>query len=116
MVRMLITSFLVLTIATLSAAQVLDYSEPVKLSSSINTDGEESMPLLSSDGNTLYFVRALSSSNTGGRYGGPDIWSSSKSGQEWKKADNKKFPFNTKSNNIIAGISADGKKLYLLNS
>lgn len=116
MVRTLVTSFLILIIATISEAQVLDYSEPVRLSSSINTDGEESMPLLSPDGNTLYFVRALSSSNTGGRYAGPDIWSSSKNDQEWKKADNKKFPFNTKKNNIVAGISVDGKKLYLLNS
>ena len=110
------TSFLVLIIATLSAAQVLDYSEPVRLSSSVNTDAEETMPLISSDGNTLFFVRALSSLNTGGRYSGPDIWSSSKNDQEWKKADNKKFPFNTKQNNIIAGVSADGKGLYVLNS
>jgi len=116
MVRTLVTFFLVLIIATLSSAQVLDYSEPVRLSSSVNTDAEETMPLLSPDGNTLFFVRALSSLNAGGKYKGPDIWCSSKIEQDWKKADNKKFPFNTKYNNMLAGVSADGKGLYILNS
>src|SRR6187549_2969903 len=92
-----------------AATQVLNYGVPEKLSVSVNTEAEESMPLLSPDGKSLFFSRSLYIENIGGKYAGHDIWISERSGQEWMKANNKKgITFNNKNNNAVVGMSASG--------
>ncbi len=96
-----------------ATAQVPDYDVPEKLSVSVNTGAEESMPLLSPDGKSLFFSRSLYSGNVGGKYTGHDIWISERLVKEWKKADNEKINFNNKNNNAAIGMSASGDVLYL---
>jgi len=93
--------------------QTFDFTKPERLPSAINSDDEECMPLLSRDGEVLFFVRSAHPGNKGGRYAGQDIWTSSWKGQE--KADNTKIPFNTKGNNAVIGQSSDGSILYMFN-
>ncbi len=98
-------------------AQLIRYvfQEPVKLNSSINSEAEESQPVVSSDGSLLYFVRTFSPENTGGTRGGQDIW--------FVKGENGMFngapePFkvlNNISNNAVVGVSSDDSTIYLLN-
>ncbi|HIA11257.1 MAG TPA: hypothetical protein EYN69_04180, partial [Flavobacteriales bacterium] len=40
---------------TLSNAQGIAYEEPRKLAKAVNSGAEETMPLISADGTTLYF-------------------------------------------------------------
>ncbi len=99
-------------------AQELVFGEPKVLSSRINSEAEELLPLLSPDGKSLYFVRAGSMENVGGKYSGTDIWMSQYDVTllDWGKPVNMKGTFNTKGNNAVVGISNSGDVLYLLNT
>jgi hypothetical protein len=99
-----------------SMAQTLEFTELVKLPPSINSQAEESMPMLSPDHNKLFFVRSIYDGNTGGKYSGQDIWCSEKSGNGWKNPSNRFEFLNDRDNNVLIGIHADGQTLYTLNS
>jgi hypothetical protein len=92
--------------------QEVEYKDVKKLPSTINSSAEEGMPLLSPDGKKLYFTRALYSGNEGGEFGGQDIWISEHSGHTWRKAQNDLRYINNRNNNVVIGLSADGKTMY----
>jgi hypothetical protein len=115
MVRYLII-FLLYFFSSISFAQVLNYTTPEKLPSTINSEAEESFPLISQDGRKMFFMRALSPNNVGGRFTGHDVWSSDWDGQVWSKASNKIFGFNDANNSAVVGVGSDGDVLYLLQS
>lgn len=98
------------------AQEIPDFEDPVRLSEEVNSEAEESMPLLTSDGKTMYIVRTLHASNTGGNED-QDIWiSQNGDGPDvWKKATNPKSPLNSDQTNGVVGVSKDGNTLYLLN-
>ena len=115
MVRVLtILGILALTSPVFS--QFLDFNEPEKLSDAINSPDEEVMPKLSPDGRTLFFGRVLHNGNVGGRFSGSDIWTSVYGKGRWEKAKNTDYPFNSRENNALIGMSADGKTAYLFNA
>ena len=96
--------------------QYLDFNDPVRLPDAINSPDEETMPMLSPDGKTLFFGRILHSGNVGGRYSGSDVWTSANNKGRWEKAKNTDYPFNSKENNALIGMSPDGKTAYLFNA
>jgi outer membrane protein OmpA-like peptidoglycan-associated protein len=102
---------------TLSAQITLIYKDVKMLSKSVNSDYEESMPLLSPDGTTLYFTRFLSPANKGGEYSGTDVWMSryDVTKFDWGRPDNTKIE-NTPGNNAVVGIAAKGDMVYLQNT
>ena len=72
-----------------SFSQKMQFEEPERLSFKINSGAEESMPVLTPDGNTLYFARIFHNGNTGGALAGQDIWYSTKDkDNNWSKAKN----------------------------
>ena len=97
-------------------AQALEFTALAKLPPSINSQAEESMPLLSPDHKKLFFVRSIYDGNTGGKYSGQDIWCSERSGNGWKNPSNKFEFLNDRDNNVLIGIHAGGQTLYTLNS
>jgi hypothetical protein len=113
-----VSVYIFLFITALKAnAQVFQFSQPVKLGPEINSADEELAPMLSPDGQTLYFSRAFHTQNTGGKYAGTDIWISRKdSTGKWTPAVNAGYPWNNKRSNAVIGISADGTTVYLLNA
>jgi outer membrane protein OmpA-like peptidoglycan-associated protein len=98
-------------------AQSLQFEDPQQLPAVVNSGAEESLPVFSPDGKTMYFVRTFHPDNPGGKKGGQAIWYSTR-GEDgtWSAAKNDLSQLNTKSNNAIAGISADGNTLYLVNT
>lgn len=96
--------------------QTLEFDQVEKLPDGVNSEAEESMPLLSPGGSTLYFTRFGSKQNTGGKFTGGDIWSSDQDGNVWKKATNKRVKFNNKGTTEIVGFSDDGKVAYLIDA
>ncbi len=91
-------------------AQGIEFKNISRLPSVVNSSAEEIMPLLSPDGKTLYFARAMSPDNEGGAFAGLDIWTTDLS---FKKTTNR-LPQNNKGHNAVIGISKDNKILYLL--
>ena len=97
-------------------SQIFEYAVPEKLPSAVNTDEEESSPLLSMDGSKLFFTRLLCPENIGGKYTGSDIWSIDHIGTTWGTADNIKINLNNKNNNAVIGMSTAGDVLYLMDA
>jgi hypothetical protein len=98
-------------------AQEIQFSDPVPLGSSINSESEEVSALLSPNGKTLYFVRAFDSRNKGGIGAGMDIWTSQRDSKgRYLPASNEFKQWNNRFNNSIIGIRKDNQVVYLLNS
>ncbi len=76
------------------------------LGSAINTSSVESCPVLTSDGNVLFFA-----SNRAGGSGNWDIWRSTKSGSTWSVPVNLGNPPNSNNVDKPCWVSADGNTL-----
>lgn len=81
----------------------------------INSSYDEHSPMLSPDGQTLYFTRAGHPANIGGVLDKGDIWFSTKSGSNWSQPVHAGGDINHPGLNGLVGFSADGQRMYLLN-
>jgi outer membrane protein OmpA-like peptidoglycan-associated protein len=91
---------------------ILFANERINLGKNINSECIELNPVISSDGNTLYFCR----SNCEDNIGGDDIWVSKKDKNgNWTLAKNIGYPLNDQTNNFVSSISTDGNSLILGN-
>lgn len=108
----------VLTGAFSAQGQLKQYEQPQKMSEAVNSSAsEESLPLLSADGKVMYFVRSFHPDNVGGADAGHDIWYSTRNEDgSWSPASNDLGQLNNKVNNAVAGVSKDGKTIYLVNT
>ncbi|MBT3818342.1 MAG: OmpA family protein [Lentimicrobiaceae bacterium] len=85
------------------------WSPPINMGDSINTDRDEMAPFLHADGKTLYFA---STGHPG--MGGYDLFVSRQDETGiWSKAKNIGYPTNTKANEIIIFSSLDGKRSWI---
>lgn len=79
----------------------------------INSQASEQNPVMSPDGQTLYFVRQYHPDNEGGSRDLGDIWSSSKQADgSWAEPVNERALNNSFFNSII-GFAEGGSKVYL---
>jgi outer membrane protein OmpA-like peptidoglycan-associated protein len=91
-------------------------AEKIRLSSNINTEFEETAPMVSPDGGMLYFVRKGDPKNNG-QADEADIWVSRKQlDQSWSRAVNVGAPLNNRFSNRIVSIIPAGHQLYLINT
>jgi hypothetical protein len=106
MVRYLLVVFLLFSLT--ASGQDKDYGLAEKLPAGINSECDEVFPLLSPDGQTLFFTRVQCDQNEGGRFTGTDIWSSRSNGANvWGLATNE-VALNDRDNSTIVGISEKG--------
>ena len=89
-----------------------------RLSDNVNSEYNEVKPLVSPDGNILYFSRQNHPDNIGGIDDREDIWVSERDKEtgDWKKAQNIGAPLNNAGPNFISSITPDGNSLVLGNS
>jgi OmpA-OmpF porin, OOP family len=87
-----------------------------RLSDNVNSGYPELNPIISPDGNKLYFSRQGHPGNIGGRADMEDIWYSEKdSTGNWSIAKNIGAPLNNKHPNFISSVSSeDGKEVLIL--
>lgn len=87
-----------------------------RLGSTVNSEYEELKPLLSPDGNTLFFSRRNHPENVGGEKDHEDIWFSEKNVAtgEWTQSQNIGAPLNNTGPNYISSITPDGNTMLLL--
>jgi len=89
-------------------ASLKTLEEPENLGSNINSKYAEVHPLISPDGQTLYFTRKEHPENTGPQKR-DDIWFSTQDGSgHWSKAKNLGSPLNSPGHNFMNSISPDG--------
>jgi OmpA-OmpF porin, OOP family len=80
----------------------------------INSPADEQSPVLSPDGRLLYFTIAGHSQNIGGKSDLGDIWVSMFLDGKWQKPIHGGRLINDVNYNAVAGVSSDGRKLFLL--
>jgi hypothetical protein len=86
------------------------WSAPQNMGALVNSASWDSQPVVSADGNTLYF-----SSTRPGGFGGRDIWYSTKGRDgNWSLPVNAGKTINTKRNEESPFLHADGKHLYFM--
>ncbi|MFY0651544.1 MAG: OmpA family protein [Cyclobacteriaceae bacterium] len=87
-----------------------------KLGPEVNSASTEHSPILSPDGNTLFFSRQFHPGNVGGADDPEDIWYSEKDPKtgEWLPAKNLGPPLNNKGPNFVASITQEGDEMVLL--
>lgn len=87
---------------------------PINLGPNINTPYADMIPIVSPDGNTLYFARKRAPENTGAK-DADDIYVSQKDKTGWGKASNIGPPLNNDDYNFVFDVSPDGNILYVAN-
>lgn len=106
-------SFAIVFSVNISVAQKLVFFNSKKLPEAINSELFEGLPILSADGNTLFFVRD-------GLFGGKgqeDIWYSTKNADgNWTEANNDLKNLNNKEGNFIIGENRESNTIYLRNA
>ncbi|MCI4668625.1 MAG: OmpA family protein [Bacteroidia bacterium] len=83
------------------------WSEPVNLGPNVNTKFWESYPMLSDDGQTLFFA-----SRRINGMGNSDIWYCTKDGDGWSPAKNMGAPINSPGEEAAPFLHADGESFY----
>ena len=79
----------------------------------VNSLYDEQNPLLSPDGQTLYFTIGNHPGNITGKKDPGDIWFSRKIGSEWSPPVHAGAVLNNNAYNAVAGFSADGSQMFL---
>lgn len=82
---------------------------------SINSAYDEQSPVLSPDGKLLFFTVCNHPLNIGGKRDPGDIWFSEWKGDQWSAPQQAGALLNDRAYNAVAGFSADGTHVFLLN-
>jgi len=85
-----------------------------KLPYGLNSDAEESKPLVAPDGSVVYFTRTFHPRNVGGKTGGQDIWFIDKDPHGYWNNPSNDINLNDEGNNTVVGISEDARTLYVM--
>jgi len=103
-------------LATAVYAQGSFLAQHENLGPYINSPYDEKNPVISPDGEYLYFTRSFHPENKGGIKDEGDIWYSKlDEGGEWGPAVNLGRPLNDRFPNAVIGFSPDGRLMYLRN-
>ena len=106
----------ILSGANFNVQQVMTFTaQKENLNDHINSRFAEAKPLVSHDGNTLYFSRLFHPANTGGKIDPQDIYVSKYINGHWTTAENIGYPLNDQYANGVCSISPDGNKLLVIN-
>ncbi|WP_201978681.1 RICIN domain-containing protein [Hymenobacter rubidus] len=91
------------------------FGPPLPLAGSVNTPGNEVHPVLSPDGNTLYFARTKFAGNTEGNTDSGDAWLSQSpdKGQTWGPPT-RLDGVNTPQNNAVESTTGTGGQMLLV--
>ncbi|MEM8968263.1 MAG: OmpA family protein [Bacteroidota bacterium] len=88
--------------------------ELVNLGRKVNSIYHESAPVLSPDGNTLYFTITNHPENNKGTDGSQDIWFTERGeGGNWLPSKHLDEPFNQEDYNQVMSVSADGQEVLV---
>ncbi len=90
--------------------------KPERLSDNVNSPYRELNPIISPDGNTLYFSRQFHPDNVGGKDDKEDIWYSERDPEtgEWLPAKNMGPPLNTKGPDFVSSLTPDGNSVVMV--
>ena len=91
-------------------------TKPESLGENINSKYDEIAPIISSNGELLYFDRRFHPENMGKNDDSDDIWISKRENENtWSKAENIGMPLNNNWPNYVQAVTPDGNSVLLAN-
>lgn len=113
----LLPLMVLMSVITNSFSQVLDtvsLYDISKMSRKVNSGYHEGAPIISSDGNTIYFFRTNHPQNKYGKDDSQDIWFSTKNEKgDWNQAERMDSPLNKHRYNQVLAIEDNGNYLLI---
>ncbi len=101
-------------VATLFNASLAQEAKPINLGQGINSEHSELVPVISPDGQTLYFTRRDHPGNVGERKDHHDIWFAQlQADSTWGEAQNIGDALNNEEHNFVSSVTPDGNTLLL---
>ncbi|WKV11208.1 OmpA family protein [Marivirga harenae] len=88
---------------------------PKSLGSNVNSSYQETKPVISPDGNTLFFARQNYPENYSGSKDPQDIYIAQRQNGSWSEARNIGEPLNDKYPNGVSSVTPDGNTLLVIN-
>jgi len=111
----ILVMFIVIIGSSTYGQQVLFDSEKEHMGSNINSPYPEVKPIITPDGETLYFSRQNSPENVKGKKDYQDIYYSHFKNNVWTRAENIGSPLNDQYANGINSVSSDGHTVLVFN-
>jgi outer membrane protein OmpA-like peptidoglycan-associated protein len=100
---------LLMSLVTLAQPSTMQRYELVKMDKTVNTFHHEAAPVVSPDGNTLYFFVQDHPENSLGKDDTQDIWMSKRDESgNWSQAEHLRNPFNVHRSNQVFTVFPDG--------
>lgn len=101
--------------AKINTSSELEVESVSPVSYNINSRADEVLPVISPDGQTMYFDRKNHASNTWSAFPNDDIWYAKRKGSDWSAPVRMDKPLNNKENNYVFKVTPDGNALLLGN-
>lgn len=98
------------------AAEITFEQSKERLNDNVNSKYRESKPVITPDGEKLFFIRKNNPENIGKKRDDQDIYFSELIDGDWSLAQNVGHPLNDKSSNGICSVSPDGNTIMLINA
>ncbi len=112
MKRLILLFFILIPLSSIAQDKKVLY-EMVKLDRKVNSRYHDAAPIVSPDGNTLYFFIANHPENNFGTDNSQDIWYTEKDEHgEWKEAVHMPAPLNTHRFNQVLSVMSGGNVLF----
>ncbi len=103
-----------LLVAIVSLSQAQQPTKPENLGKAVNSEYNEIAPVISPDGQTLYFSRISHPQNSFGDKGSQDIWfAEAVNGGQWGLARRLPAPLNKEEYNSLYSITPDGNTILI---
>ncbi len=103
-----------LLVAIVSLSQAQNAAKPENLGKAVNSEYNEIAPVISPDGQTLYFSRISHPQNSFGDKGSQDIWfAEAVNGSQWGLARRLPAPLNKEEYNSLYSITPDGNTILI---
>ncbi|WMN10869.1 OmpA family protein [Marivirga salinae] len=106
-------AFIFIFISFFLAMKGVSQDKPI-LIDSLESIYDDIAPIITPDGNNLYFTKKNHPDNKGGERDLGDIWSSEFENGVWKSAKRLKGPINNTNFNAVIGITPDGNIMYVV--
>ena len=103
-----------LLVAVVGLSQAQNPTKPENLGKAVNSEYNEIAPVISPDGQTLYFSRISHPQNSFGDKGSQDIWfAEAVNGSQWGLARRLPAPLNKEEYNSLYSITPDGNTILI---
>ena len=112
-VKKIITVLLLLSISKAGHGQQIFFQDPAFYITATSTESDETMPVRTSDGRVLFFLRSPTTAESGKQLS-PSVWRTEQVDHVWTAAEKMEKDWYRRNIKAIIGVTFSGDKVFLL--